>query len=53
MSDNAHDKPDTPDGQGIQDKPHAPDSDTASGGSPDQPETTDPQGMPVDNPSGG
>lgn len=27
--------------------------DTASGGSPEQPDTTDDQGRPVDNPSGG
>lgn len=28
-------------------------ADTASGGAPEQPDTTDDQGRPVDNPSGG
>lgn len=29
------------------------DADTASGGAPEQPDTTDDEGRPVDNPSGG
>jgi hypothetical protein len=59
MSDSAHDKnsahdePDEQNTQGTPDGASGSDADTASGGAPAEPETTDPQGMPVDNPSGG
>jgi hypothetical protein len=37
--------------QGVPDQD--PDADTASGGAPEPPDTTDENDMPVDNPSGG
>ena len=57
MSDNpqttgdAHDKPDEQNPQGTPDS--ASESDTASDATHAGPKTTDAQGMPVDNPSGG
>ena len=57
MSDNpqttgdAHDKPDDQNPQGAPDS--ASGSDKGAGATPAGPETTDAQGMPVDNPSGG
>ena len=56
MSDNprtgdAHNEPDEQNTQGTPDS--ASGSDKAAGATPAVPETTDAQGMPVDNPSGG
>jgi hypothetical protein len=51
--DSAHDEPDEQNTQGTPDSASESDADTASGGAPAEPETTDPQGIPVDNPSGG
>jgi hypothetical protein len=42
---------DRPNTQGVPDE--NPDADTASGGAPEEPDTTDGHGRPVDNPSGG
>jgi hypothetical protein len=42
---------DRPNTQGVPDE--NPDADTASGGAPEEPDTTDQHGRPVDNPSGG
>lgn len=57
MSHSAQDKPDDPNVPGGADSGSGSDSgtdpDTMAGQSPDQPETTDARGMPVDNPSGG
>lgn len=43
--------PDQHNTQGVPDEDA--EADTASGGAPEQPDTTDDQGRPVDNPSGG
>lgn len=48
MSGNGSDQANT---QGVPDGDV--EADTASGGAPEQPDTTDDQGRPVDNPSGG
>ncbi|WP_157813941.1 hypothetical protein [Microbacterium sp. BR1] len=57
MSDNANDEPDEQDVPGTPDSASGSefesDSGSASDVSPDQPQTTDSHGMPVDNPSGG
>ncbi len=55
MSDNTNVEPDD---RNVSDTPGSTsesdvDSDSAADVSPDQPETTDSRGMPVDNPSGG
>jgi hypothetical protein len=42
---------DTQNTQGTPDE--NPEADTASGGAPEEPDTTDEKGVPVDNPSGG
>ena len=53
MSHNAHDRPDDQNVPGAPDSGSGSDTDTTAAQSPDQPDTTDSRGMPVDNPSGG
>jgi|GEM_PF-2537896 len=53
--DHTHDEHSTTDGQNTQGTPdQATEADSASGGAPEEPDlTTDENGRPVDNPSGG